>query len=65
MELAADAQLAQGGGGQDPDFYKAKIATARFAFEKILPRARGNVATMLAPSDVTTSLPKGHFSFDY
>ncbi|KAH8080445.1 oxidoreductase [Aureococcus anophagefferens] len=59
MELAADAQLAQGGGGQDPDFYKAKIATARFAFEKILPRARGNVATMLAPSDVTTSLPKG------
>ncbi|KAH8071998.1 oxidoreductase [Aureococcus anophagefferens] len=39
MELAADAQLAQGGGGQDPDFCKAKIATARFAFEDP-PRAQ-------------------------
>ena len=65
MEVAADAALAKGTGNQDADFYKAKIATSRFAYEKILPRARGNKATMLAPADVSTNLPKEHFSFDY
>ena len=65
MEVAADAALASGNGAQDPDFYKAKIATSRFAYEKILPRARGNAATMLVPTEVTNDLPKNHFSFDH
>jgi len=65
MEIAADAALASGAPANDPDFYKAKIATARFAFERVLPRARGNVATMLVGADVAAAIPKDHFSFDY
>ena len=65
QERAADAALASGAGGQDADFYRAKITTARFVFDKLLPRTRSHAATMLVPPDVTGSLPRDHFSFDF
>ena len=63
-EVAADAALASGAANEDPAFYKAKIATANFVFEKLLPRTRAHAATMTLPSSVTGSLPQDQFSFD-
>ncbi|THD00543.1 acyl-CoA dehydrogenase, partial [Panacagrimonas perspica] len=38
----ASQKLAQENGSESAEFYKAKIATARFYFDHILPRARGH-----------------------
>ena len=35
-------------GVSDPEFYKAKIHTARFYFQRLLPRTRGLVVSMLS-----------------
>nr|WP_313099483.1 acyl-CoA dehydrogenase C-terminal domain-containing protein [Moraxella sp. CTOTU48717] len=40
------------GGSETKEFYEAKIKTAEFYFEKLLPRASGHSESMLAPSDL-------------
>lgn len=42
------------GGSETKEFYEAKIKTAEFYFEKLLPRASGHSESMLAPSELMT-----------
>ena len=61
----ASAKLASGEGKETPEFYKAKIKTADFYFERLLPRTQGHAESMVNPSKTMTSLAPEHFSFDY
>ncbi|AUX88498.1 MULTISPECIES: acyl-CoA dehydrogenase C-terminal domain-containing protein [Acinetobacter] len=61
----ASAKLVAGDGAEAPEFYKAKIKTADFYFERLLPRAQGHAEAMVNPSKTMTSLAAEHFSFDY
>ncbi|HKY91960.1 MAG TPA: acyl-CoA dehydrogenase C-terminal domain-containing protein, partial [Nevskiaceae bacterium] len=49
MASVASQKLAQEGGAESPEFYKAKIATAKFYFDHILPRAKGHATSMIKP----------------
>merc|ERR1711990_1233672 len=51
MEVTAEQKLASGDGSQDDEFYKAKLATAQFVFDNILPRTESLKATMFTPVD--------------
>jgi alkylation response protein AidB-like acyl-CoA dehydrogenase len=62
MEASAVTSLASGSGEEEDDFYKAKIHTSDFVFDRILPRINGHRAAMLAP---VAALPPQDFSFDY
>ncbi len=59
----ASKKLAQGG-DEKPEFYKAKIATAKFYFDHLLPRAKGHAASMVKPSKSLTKLPIESFVFE-
>jgi len=50
-------------GAETPDFYRAKVETARFYFDRLLPRARGHAESMLSPTDGMMRLPIEHFAF--
>ena len=52
------------GGSESKEFYKAKLATARFYFDHLLPRAKGHASSMIKPSKSLTKLPVEHFSFE-
>jgi hypothetical protein len=52
------------GGMETPEFYRAKIQTAEFYFERLLPRAQAHAEGMLAPSKSVMQLPIDHFMFD-
>lgn len=56
------AALAKGD-SQEQDFYRAKLITARFYFERILPRTLSLVAAMNSGADNIMDLPAEHFSF--
>jgi hypothetical protein len=62
MAKVAQDKLAEG--TDEPDFYKAKIITARFYFERILPRTRSLVVTMTSGADNLMDLDAEMFSFD-
>ena len=49
MALTAQEALAQG--AADSDFYHAKIASARFYFDRILPRAELHRQVLQTPVD--------------
>ncbi|MCK7597488.1 acyl-CoA dehydrogenase C-terminal domain-containing protein [Microbulbifer sp. CAU 1566] len=57
----ANEQLAAG--TSEEDFYRAKIATARFYFDRILPRTATHASTMLSGADNLMSLDAEHFVF--
>ena len=60
--LVANAKLAKG--GQDSaEFYKAKLQTAEFYFDRLLPRADGHKKTMLAPTSSVMQMDNEHFNF--
>ena len=59
----AQQKLADGSGAQSEDFYRAKIATAEFYFDHMLPRAKSHAASMTKPSASLLSLDSEHFSF--
>ena len=50
-------------GTDEEDFYKAKIITARFYFERMLPRTRSLVPTMTSGADNLMDLDAEMFSF--
>jgi len=60
----ADKKLAEKNGSESPEFYKAKIAVARFYFDHLLPRAKGHATSMLKPSKTLTKLPIDSFIFE-
>lgn len=49
--------------GASDDFYQAKLKTADFYFNRILPRTRALVETMTSGSDDLMSLDEEHFVF--
>lgn len=62
---AARASLrALAAGTGDEQFYKAKLETARFYFERILPRTRTLVATINSGAGNLMGLSAEHFSFE-
>ena len=50
-------------GEGDAEFYKAKLTTARFYFQRLLPRTRSLVDTMLSGSDNLMTLEEEYFQF--
>lgn len=61
MVKVAQEKLAEGEG--DQAFYEAKLATAKFYFERILPRTRSLVVTMQSGSDNLMALDQEKFAF--
>jgi len=65
--LQADkaAELLQNGKGRESAaFYRAKIQTAEFYFERLLPRASTHKTCALAPTRSVMQLDKENFAFD-
>ncbi|WP_415882394.1 acyl-CoA dehydrogenase C-terminal domain-containing protein [Neptuniibacter sp. QD34_54] len=61
MAKVAQEKLAAGEG--DAAFYQAKLTTARFYFQRILPRTRGLVETMQSGADNLMDMDQEHFAF--
>ncbi len=60
---AKTAVAALAAGTEEQDFYRAKLETARFYFERILPRTLSLTASMNSGSDNLMGLAADHFSF--
>jgi acyl-CoA dehydrogenase len=56
-EAMAAADRLAGGGGENADFLHAKIATAQFYAEQILPQAAGHAAAVAAPAESLYAIP--------
>ncbi|MFJ4546182.1 phenylacyl-CoA dehydrogenase, partial [Pseudomonas sp. NPDC088885] len=63
MARLAAAKLAEGTG--DAAFYTAKLQTARFYFQRILPRTRTHVATMLSGANNLMDMKEEDFALGY
>ena len=50
-------------GSSDVDFYNAKVTTARFYFQKILPRVRSHVDVLSTGVESLMALDAEHFAF--
>ncbi|AJD49449.1 acyl-CoA dehydrogenase [Isoalcanivorax pacificus W11-5] len=61
MADVAQRKLAEG--TSEEDFYKAKIATARFYFKRILPRTAGHKGAIEGGLDCLMELDEAHFAF--
>ncbi len=57
------AQQALAAGRDDAEFYRAKLATAAFYYQRILPRTRGLAATMTAGAESLMQLDDNAFAF--
>lgn len=64
MQASVASEKLKNGGSESKEFYKAKLATARFYFDHLLPRAKGHASSMLKPSKSLTKLPIDHFAFN-
>jgi alkylation response protein AidB-like acyl-CoA dehydrogenase len=64
LRMAKVAQEKLDSGADDADFYKAKMITTRFYFERILPRTRGLVETMLSGADNLMAMDEALFSVE-
>jgi alkylation response protein AidB-like acyl-CoA dehydrogenase len=62
---AAKAQelLDSGAGKESAEFYRAKIQTAEFYFERLMPRANSHRTGALAPTRSVMQLDNEHFAF--
>jgi alkylation response protein AidB-like acyl-CoA dehydrogenase len=56
-------KLKQGNGSETPDFYRTKIETAEFYFQRLLPRAKAHADAMLAPTSSVMQTPIENFQF--
>merc|ERR1711871_1163278 len=66
MEDAAAKALGKGEGLEHPrEFYEAKVQTADFFFENILPRTTSLAKTMFTPVESVMGMPADSFSFDH
>jgi alkylation response protein AidB-like acyl-CoA dehydrogenase len=59
----AEALLASGAGKESQDFYRAKVQTAEFYFERLMPRANAHRTGALAPTRSVMQLDNEHFAF--
>jgi alkylation response protein AidB-like acyl-CoA dehydrogenase len=60
--IVANEKLAKGG-KDSKEFYQAKLQTAEFYFERLLPRADGHKNTMLSSTSSLMQMDNEHFSF--
>lgn len=60
--IVANEKLAKGG-KDSAEFYKAKLQTAEFYFDRLLPRADSHKATMLSPTSSIMQMDNEHFTF--
>ncbi|MDN3639412.1 acyl-CoA dehydrogenase C-terminal domain-containing protein [Simiduia curdlanivorans] len=60
---AADAQAKLDSGAADAAFYEAKLKTARFYYQRLLPRTRALVDTMKSGANNLMALEAEHFAF--
>ena len=60
--LAAEKLAA---GTDEEAFYKAKLQTARFYFQRILPRTRAHVEAMLSGANNLMEMDEEHFALGY
>ncbi|TDG15887.1 acyl-CoA dehydrogenase [Seongchinamella unica] len=60
MAIVARQKIAEG--GEDKSFYEAKLMTAKFYFERLLPRTESLKATMLAGADNLMQMPEELFA---
>ena len=47
------------------EFYQAKLQTAEFYYNNILPRTETLVTTMFTPVETVMQMKEEHFSFDH
>jgi hypothetical protein len=59
----AEQLLASGAGKESEDFYRSKIQTAEFFFERLMPRANAHRTGALAPTKSVMQLDNEHFAF--
>ncbi|MCH8924884.1 MAG: acyl-CoA dehydrogenase [Proteobacteria bacterium] len=59
--LAAERRLSDGGEAEDRPFLEAKVATARFYADNILPRAAAEAAAVTRGADSTLALDEARF----
>jgi len=59
----AEELLASGAGKESQDFYRAKVQTAEFYFERLMPRANAHRTGALAPTRSVMQLNNEHFAF--
>jgi hypothetical protein len=59
----AQTLLLNGKGNESADFYRAKIQTAAFYFDRLLPRADAHRKSALAPTHSLMQMDNEHFAF--
>lgn len=64
LQAAVSYEKLETGGAEQAEFYQAKIQTAEFYFERLLPRAAGHAGSMLSPSKSLMQLDKDAFVFN-
>lgn len=62
-QMAKTAQDKLAAGSDEKDFYEAKIKTARFYFQKVMPRMLSLQATARAGAESMMALDESHFAF--
>jgi hypothetical protein len=63
MASVAYDKLEKGDGSESKEFYTAKIQTAEFYFDRLLPRAKAHAEAALAPARTTMQMDVEHFAF--
>jgi alkylation response protein AidB-like acyl-CoA dehydrogenase len=61
--ITAHEKLANGG-NDSKEFYTAKLQTAEFYFDRLLPRADGHRSAMMTPSSSIMQMDNDHFMFN-
>ncbi len=61
--MAATAQARLAGSAGEADFYRAKLTTATFFFERLLPRARSHAEALRSGAGTLMKLDAAHFAF--
>ncbi len=64
VQAAVAAKRLAEGGADTAEFYQAKLDTATFYFDHLLPRAKAHASAMTRPSRSMTRLPAEHFIFN-
>jgi alkylation response protein AidB-like acyl-CoA dehydrogenase len=64
LQAAVASEKLAEGGAEKPEFYKAKLYTARFYFDHLLPRAEGHATSMTKPAKSLTKMPVESFIFE-
>jgi len=62
-QAAVAADRLDNGGDESEAFYKAKLATANFYYERRLPRVQAHASSMMSPSKNLMQLSADHMAF--